>query len=112
MEHRLRAAWQRRTVAAYIEEHLVEQISLGALAQLIGLSPYYFCRAFKQSFGIPPHRYHNVRRIEYAKSLLAKPASTVTDIGFRVGFSDTSAFTAAFHKTTGLTPTAYRRSLS
>ena len=106
------AAWQRRTVVAYIEEHLVEQISLATLAQLVGLSPYYFCRAFKQSFGIPPHRYHNSRRIEYAKSLLAKPASTVTDIGFSVGFSDTSAFTAAFHKTTGLTPTAYRRSLA
>jgi AraC family transcriptional regulator len=106
------AAWQRRTVAAYIEEHLAEQISLATLAQLANLSPFYFCRAFKQSFGIPPHRYHNSRRIEYAKTLLAKPASTVTDIGLSVGFSDTSAFTAAFHKTTGLTPTAYRRGLA
>ncbi len=106
------AAWQRRTVATYIEEHLDEQISLATLAQLVGLSPFYFCRAFKQSFGIPPHRYHNSRRIEYAKTLLAKPASTVTDIGLIVGFSDTSAFTAAFHKATGLTPTAFRRSLA
>jgi AraC family transcriptional regulator len=106
------AAWQRRTVAAYIEEHLAEQISLATLAQLAGLSPYYFCRAFKQSFGKPPHRYHNSRRIEHAMTLLAKPASTVTDIGLSIGFSDTSAFTAAFHKTTGLTPTAYRRGLA
>jgi AraC family transcriptional regulator len=106
------AAWQRRTVAAYIEDHLADQISLATLAQLAGLSPYYFCRAFKQSFGIPPHRYHNSRRIEHAKTLLAKPASTVTDIGLSIGFSDTSAFTAAFHKTTGLTPTAFRRGLA
>jgi AraC family transcriptional regulator len=106
------AAWQRRTVATYIEENLAEQISLATLAQLVGLSPYYFCRAFKQSFGLPPHRYHNSRRIEHAKTFLAKPASTVTDIGLTVGFSDTSAFTAAFHKATGLTPTAFRRGLA
>jgi AraC family transcriptional regulator len=106
------AAWQQRTVAAYIEEHLAEQISLGTLAQLVRLSPYYFCRAFKQSFGIPPHRYHTSRRIEHAKILLAKPVPSVTDIGLTVGFSETSSFTAAFRKTTGLTPTTYRRSLT
>jgi AraC family transcriptional regulator len=105
------AAWQQRTVADYIEEHVADQISLSTLAQLARLSPYYFCRAFKQSFGMPPHRYHNSRRIEVAKILLAKPASSVTDIGLTLGFSETSSFTAAFHRATGLTPTAYRRSL-
>jgi AraC family transcriptional regulator len=106
------AAWQERTVAAYIEGHLAEQISLRTLAQLVRLSPYYFCRAFKQSFGIPPHRYHTSRRIEHAKTLLAKPAPSVTDIGLMVGFSETSSFSAAFRKATGLTPTAYHRSLA
>jgi AraC family transcriptional regulator len=105
------AAWQRRAVAAYIEEHLAEQVSLSTLAQLADLSPYHFCRTFKHSFGMPPHRYHISRRIEQAKTLLAKSASTVTDIGLSVGFSDTSSFTGVFHKTTGLTPTAYRRRL-
>jgi AraC family transcriptional regulator len=106
------AAWQQRALAAYIEDHLAEPISLATLAQLARLSPYYFCRAFKQSFGLPPHRYHTNRRIERAKTLLAKPAPSVTDIGFTVGFSETSAFSAAFRKTTGMTPTLYHRSLS
>jgi AraC family transcriptional regulator len=103
------ASWQQRIVIAYIEEHLAEQIPL---AGLVRLSPYYFCRAFKQSLGLPPHRYHNTRRIEQAKILLAKPAPSVTDIGMTVGFSDTSSFTTAFRKATGLTPSAYHRSLS
>jgi AraC family transcriptional regulator len=98
-------------VVAYIEEHLDEQILLATLAGLARLSPYYFCRAFKQSFGIPPHRYHTRRRIERAKTLLAKPNPSVTEIGLAVGFSETSSFTAAFRKATGLTPTAYHRSL-
>ena len=106
------AAWQEKAVTAYIEEHLAETIPLAKLAELVRLSPYYFCRAFKQSFGLPPHRYHNSRRIEYAKTLLAKASPSVTDIGLAVGFSETSSFTAAFRKATGQTPTAYHRSLS
>jgi AraC family transcriptional regulator len=105
------AAWQQRVVTAYIEEHLAEQIPLATLAQMVRLSPYHFCRAFKQSFGIPPHRYHTGRRIECAKTLLAGPAPSVTDIGLTVGFSQTSSFTAAFRRATGFTPTAYHRSL-
>ncbi len=65
------AGWQQRIVTSYIEEHLAEPISLATLAQLVRLSTYYFCRAFKQSFGVPPHRYHTNRRIERAKALLA-----------------------------------------
>jgi AraC-like DNA-binding protein len=106
------AAWQERTVSSYIEEHVAEHIPLAMLARLVRLSPYYFCRAFKQSFGLPPHRYHNDRRIELAKTLLAKPMSSVTDVGLAVGFSETSSFTASFRKATGLTPTAFRRSLA
>jgi AraC-like DNA-binding protein len=60
------AVWQQRVVAAYIEEHLAEAIPLHVLAKLVHLSAYYFCRAFKQSFGIPPDRYHINRRIDRA----------------------------------------------
>jgi AraC family transcriptional regulator len=105
------AAWQQRIVTNYIEQHLAEPISLARLAQLVRLSVYHFCRAFKTSFGVPPHRYHNIRRIERAKSLLAKPACSVTEIGLMIGFSETSSFTAAFRRMTGSTPTAYRRSV-
>lgn len=105
------AAWQRRTIATYIEEHLDEQISLATFAQLVSLSPYHLCRTFKRSFGMPPHRYHNSRRIDRAKALLANPASMVADIAESVGFSEARSFVAVFRKMTGLTPTAYRRSL-
>jgi AraC family transcriptional regulator len=103
------APWQQRIVTEYVEEHLAEHIPLDALARLAGLSRYYFCRAFKQSLGVPPHRYHNNRRIEHSKALLVAHGLSVTETGFQVGFSDTSSFSAAFRKITGLTPTAYLR---
>jgi AraC family transcriptional regulator len=105
------APWQQRTVVSYIEEHVGEQIPLAILAGLVRLSPHYFCRAFKQSLGMPPHRYHTRLRMEQAKAMLARPSPSVTEISLSMGFQETSSFTAAFHRTTGLTPTAYRRSL-
>lgn len=104
------ASWQRRVVAQYVEDNLAEHISLAQLAGLAQLSPYHFCRAFKQSFGAPPHRYHTRRRIERAKMLLAKPNLSVTEIALEVGFGETSSFTAAFRRLSGQTPTGYRRS--
>jgi AraC family transcriptional regulator len=105
------AGWQRKAVVQYLEENVARQIPLGTLAELARLSPFHFCRAFKQSFGMPPHRYHTHRRIERAKTLLARGTRSVTDIALDVGFSETSSFTAAFHKITGFTPTSYRRSI-
>jgi len=105
------AAWQQRIVTAYIDEHLSEQIPLATLARLARLSTYYFCRAFKQSFGVPPHRYHIDRRIEQAKIMLAGRKHSVTEVGLILGFSETSSFTATFRKVTGQTPSSYHRNL-
>jgi len=71
---------------------------------------YHFSRAFKQIFGIPPHRFHLHCRIERAKSLLRSPAASITSVGMAVGFSEASAFSTAFRKATGMTPTGFQRS--
>lgn len=105
------AGWQQQTVATHIARNLGESISLTSLAALVRLSPYHFSRAFKQSFGMPPHRYHIHRRIERAKALLANPERSATEIGAVVGFSSASAFTMTFRKVTGTTPTEYRRTV-
>jgi AraC family transcriptional regulator len=103
------ASWQKRAVVSYIEQHLGKQICLVSLAERARLSQHHFCRAFKQSFGVPPHRYHVQRRIEQAKLLLADRAISITDIGLTLGYSQSSSFSVAFRKLTGWTPTEYRR---
>jgi AraC family transcriptional regulator len=106
------ATWQMRAVTTYVEEHVGEPISLAFLAQLVRLSQHHFCRAFKNSFGISPHQYHVQRRIERAKALLADQANSVTNVALIVGYSQASAFSAAFRKTTGQTPKEFRRGFS
>ena len=106
------ASWQKKKVTDYIEDHLGENISLRQLAALAQLSPYHFARAFKQSFGTPPHHYHMSRRIERAKAILEDTPRTVTEVGVLLGFSETSAFSASFRRAVGVTPTKYRHSVT
>ena len=105
------AGWQRRRLAEYIEEHVSDDTPLATLAQLVQLSPYHLCRSFKRSFGMPPLKYHATRRIERAKQLLAERELPITKIALAVGLSETSTFTAAFHRLTGQAPSRYRRDL-
>jgi AraC family transcriptional regulator len=105
------SGWQQKKVADFIEEHLTEELRLAALARLVDLSPFHFARAFRQSFGLPPHRYHNGRRMERAKMLLAERANSVTEIARILGFAETSSFSAAFRRMTGTSPRDYRRNL-
>jgi len=103
------AAWQQVVLAAYIEKHISESITVRTLARFVYLSSYRFCRAFKRSFGIPLHRYLAQRRIERAKALLARSAWSISEIGLVLGFGQTRWFSAAFRNVTGITPTEYRR---
>jgi len=103
------AGWQKRAVVDYIEEHLGEQVCLSTLAGLTRLSLHHFCRAFKQSFGIPAYQYQVRRRMEAAKLYLADRSMSVTDVGLSLGYAQTSSFTTAFRKMTGWTPMVYRR---
>jgi AraC family transcriptional regulator len=102
-------AIKQRRVAEFIEEHLAEEISLATLAELVDLSLFHFARAFKQSFGMPPHRYHMIRRMERARGLLLRSALSVTQIGIQIGFREASSFTRAYRKFAGVAPSEYRR---
>jgi AraC-like DNA-binding protein len=56
--------------------------------------------------------YINSLRIEEAKSLLADPNKhklNVIEIAYQVGFNNKVTFNTTFKKSTGITPTEYRR---
>lgn len=100
---------KQKLVAEFIDAHIAEKISLARLAKIAGLSRYHFARVFKQTFGVPPHRYHMERRMERAKNLLLQSTLPVTQIALRVGFRETSSFTRAYRRYAGIAPSGCRR---
>ena len=103
------SGWQQKRVVEFMDAHLAEEVRLATMAALVDLSPYHFARAFKQSFGTPPHRYHLGRRIDRAKDMLAEPERPVTAIARALGFAETSSFSAAFRRIVGTSPREWRR---
>ncbi len=103
------APWQVRRVADFLQENLAADVSLAELAALVGLSPHHFCRAFRQSTGLPPHRWQLARRMERAGELLLSTDLPVAAVAAAVGYADPGQFSAAFRRATGRTPSAFRR---
>ncbi|HXW84190.1 MAG TPA: AraC family transcriptional regulator [Candidatus Binataceae bacterium] len=91
-------------VVDYIDENLGRDVSLRELSRVAQLSSSHFARAFKQSTGLPPHRYLLKRRVERSKELLTRPDATIACVSQELGFSDQSHFTAVFHRLSGMTP--------
>lgn len=105
------ADWQIRRVTAYMREHLDRQISLREMADLLKLSRHHFCTAFRMATGYTPFEWLTHQRVALAKEMLASLHLSVTEIALSVGYENPSAFTASFRRTTGMTPSDYRRQL-
>jgi AraC-like DNA-binding protein len=90
----------------YIAAHYMENISVDKLAALVGLSRYYFIRAFRAEYGLPPHAYANQLRLAAARKLLASGASPV-DVASLSGFYDQSHLNRLFKRNFGMTPGKY-----
>jgi AraC family transcriptional regulator len=103
------ASWQRKAVCDYVEANIDRDISLAELAAIARLSPYHFCRAFKEAVGEPPHRYQMSRRIAQAKALLADSSLSISDVAAAVGYGSLSRFSTLFRQITGHSPRVYRR---
>ena len=104
------AGWQLKRVTDYLCAHLGDEVALAELAAIADLSPHHFCRAFKQSTGLPPHAWLTARRIERAQELMAAhPKMGLTEVALCVGYQSQAAFGVAFRRATGVTPGQWRR---
>lgn len=81
------------------------------LARLANMSAWGLSRAFARAYGLPPHSYGMLRRVDRAKSLLARglPAAQVAA---ETGFADQSHLTRRFKRLVGLTPGRYAQAFA
>lgn len=97
---------------SYMNKNLSKQVTLQELADDMHFHPAYYCRIFKQYFGISPMKYMNNLRIEKAKQLLSLTNLTLEDICEQIGMNNTFYFSSLFKKATGMSPTAFRKTYS
>ena len=83
--------------------------SLPELAAACGLSVRHFSRAFRASFGAPPHQWVLQQRVARARDLLLRSGAPLSDIALACGFADQSHLTRVFHAAVGASPAAWRR---
>jgi AraC family transcriptional regulator len=97
-----------RRVTEYIQQNLDKDLTLAELAAVVYMSPYHFARLFKDSTGVPPHRFVVRQRIAHARACLATAELSIAQIARLVGFRNPSHFTTVFRRALGITPGAYR----
>lgn len=93
----------------HIESRLDGDVAVAEVARAAGLSRWHFQRIFTAVTGETLMTYIRGRRLSLACHRLATTDSRVIDIAFLAGFNSHEAFTRAFKKSLGITPTAYRR---
>lgn len=96
----------------YINERFMEEFSIDDLARACQMSPSYFRRVFRETMGAGPLEYLNRTRITRACSLLQMTDLSVLSVGEAVGFRSLSSFNRHFAEIMGLSPTAYRHSIT
>lgn len=104
-------ARQLRRTDEWIDANLEARIRLSDLAAQAGLSEFHFHRMFRESRGTSPHKWVTMRKIDAVKERL-KDECNIADIATAFGFACQSHLTRVFKAQTGMTPAAYRKSLS
>jgi transcriptional regulator GlxA family with amidase domain len=97
-------------VAAWAAAHLGSSLTVESLAERACMSPRHFARAFKHAFGTTPADFVERQRLDRARERLIGSRRTIAHIAQSIGFRSADAFSRAFQRCYGLTPSIYRRS--
>lgn len=98
-------------VAAYMNQHFQDNLSIDQLASMCGLTKNYFISAFKRSMGETPYSYLSKLRISKAKILLETTDLSIQEVAAECGFQKANTLTTLFKNNTTMTPSQYRSSL-
>lgn len=98
-------------IAQYIELHYMESLYLDHMAGVLETSPKYFSNYFKKTFGINYVEHLNKVRLSHAKEFLKNTELSISEIGEKTGYLNSSTFTTTFKKYYGISPSEYRKKI-
>jgi len=100
---------QRARIAALLSEKTVLRPTPAQLARLLDYSPGYFTRIFQRSYGLPPRTWLLQQRLRHAAVLLRESSSRVSDIAYKLGYTEAYLFSRQFRQFFGTSPKQWRK---
>jgi YesN/AraC family two-component response regulator len=98
-----------RPVLQHIRLQYASDMGIEDLSAVIGVTPQYLCKLFKQALDMRPFEYLTSFRVSKAKELLvARPELPIAELATTVGFSDSNYLCRVFKKAEGMSPRAFR----
>ncbi|WP_313892046.1 AraC family transcriptional regulator [Psychrobacillus sp.] len=95
----------------YMEEHLLEDLSIEQIAKEANSSVFHFQRTFAILTDMSIADYIRRRRLTLAAQELINTTIKVIDLSFKYGYDTPEAFTKAFRKQHGVTPSDARKKI-
>ena len=96
-------------LAAYIDDTLLLDETLGMVVRQYRISERHLRRLFIHEFGVNPKEYLTTRRLLFAKQLLQDTNMPILQVVYSAGFSSPGRLTISMHRAYGLTPMQLRK---
>lgn len=98
-----------RRIKELVHAKMEDDLSLGEMAQSVGLSTAHFARMFRKSTGETPHQFVLRQKVERAKAMLRSRDARVLDVAVACGFKTQQHFAQVFRDVCGVSPKEYRQ---
>lgn len=95
----------------WVETNLNNEPTLNKMSEYVGYSSFYCSAKFHEVVGISFKEYVVRRKLTLAAFDLRDTNCKIIDIAMKYGFSSNEAFSRAFHKKFGYTPSRFRKVL-
>jgi AraC-like DNA-binding protein len=99
----------RARLRMFARHHVADRPAPADLAQQMQLSPDYFARVFRRSYGVSARRWLLEERLREAAFRLTHSPDAVKSIAASLGYDDVNLFCRQFRQVMGLSPARYRR---
>jgi transcriptional regulator GlxA family with amidase domain len=97
-----------RETEEFLQQHFDSDVSIGSLAERVGMGPRNFIRRFKAATGRVPGAYIQTLRMSAAREMLEHGTSSIQAVSSKIGYGDIGFFRNLFKRHTGMTPGEYR----